>query len=135
MTDFFRPSTVFFDAIINHWSVRPTLRGTGWITSKELVEDPKNIILAAVGGVVLFKHEGGGEYDGHVFCLEGFRGASALALVAQGLKTVFDDSNSSLVRALAPRGLPGVAVLCRWAGFKLVDHDLFGEHFVHYGDR
>lgn len=132
---FFKPSITFFDAVINHPSVRPSLRGTEKLTSESLYRDPMNVILASEGGVVLFKHEKFIEYEGHVFCLEGHRGRSALQLVAQGLKQVFDDSKSSLVRALAPTGLPQVGVLCRRAGFKLVDRDLFGEHFVHYGDR
>lgn len=135
MTDYFTPSATFVDAIINHATVRATAQSGDYrLESSSIVENSANVILASAGGVVIFVHWQRGEYDGHVFCLEGHRGASALALVRRGLKAVFDRSNSSLVRAFAPLCLPAVSVLCRRAGFKLIDRDLFGEHFIHYGD-
>lgn len=136
MIEFFKPSVEFVDMIINHPTVRPTAQGGEYrLESYDLVTDPANVVLANTGGVVLFVQYKPGDYEGHVFCLEGHRGASALALVRQGLKQVFDRSKSSLVGALAPLSLPAVSVLCRQAGFKLVDRDLFGEHFIHYGGR
>jgi hypothetical protein len=112
----FNPKLV--DLIVNHPSVRGTIeQGCEAISSRSVVLDRQNIILASPIGVAIFIPEAERIYGGHIAVLAGHRGRAALTLATEALKQVFCVYKAEEVRASVPLVLPAARYLCRAVGF------------------
>lgn len=128
--ELFRPSHTFVDAVINHPSVRPTVeQGLFRLSSFDIVNDRANEIVADSGGLALFLYLGNGAYEGHIFRLEGSRGANALAFGKLALQRLFGRPGVYQMHSAVPVQLPAARAYCRRLGLKPVGRDLFNEYF------
>lgn len=118
------------EAIINDPSVRPTAQGGDYyLTSVELLNKAENLCYTGNGGAVLFVAIGQGVYQGHIFCVEGSRGAQALLLARHALQVLFDVHRAVKLVADVPMALPAARLLCRRAGMAALRRDNIVEHF------
>ena len=126
----FTPSPFFFDAVINHSSVRPTTqRGSERLSSEDVLEDPANLAVAFEGGVALFRKVGVQAYDGHIFVLDGSRGSEALQFGKAALARLATRPDAIYLHTGVPLALPAARTYCRRLGLKSEGRDLFNEYF------
>lgn len=126
----FRPSAAFVNFVVNHPTVRATTpEGRYVVDTAPVVEDSANVVRAIDGGVCIFRRVTAQLYEGHIYCVAGYRGRRALELVHGALNAVFERPAASIAVAFAPLHLPAVAVLCRRAGFVCKGRDLLDERY------
>jgi hypothetical protein len=114
------------NALINHPDIRPTLEAGGqYLDSRELLTDSENIIYAGEEGVVIFTHEYGRLYRGHVGFRSEYRGATALRLAKECLDDLFVRLDDVVVVAAVPLLLRQARLFCKMLGFvtKTIDHE------------
>lgn len=130
MIETFRPSVDFANMVVNHPTVRATTaEGRYVVDTADVVADSANVVQAMAGGVCIFRQVTPQVYEGHIYCVAGYRGRRALELVRRALNAVFERPAASMAVAFAPLHLPAVAVLCRRAGFVAVGRDLLDERY------
>lgn len=126
-----RPTVAFFNAVINHAEVRPTVEaGAHRLDASAVLSDVRTIALTNGGGIALFLYIGAGHYEGHVFCLPGHRGAGALALGKAALRQLFALPDARKLSAPVPLVLPAARLYCRKLGLRPIGRDLFQEYFL-----
>lgn len=127
----FKASSQLVDSIVNHPTVRGTAqRGTYRLTSAVLLESGAVAYADYHGALALFvPMEAALVYQGHVFAVEGSRGAAALLLGRQALHRLFTDHRAIKLVAAVPLQLPAARYYCRRLGLKLVGRDLLEEQF------
>jgi hypothetical protein len=124
-------STKLVNAIINHPDIRPTIQGGDYyLDSREVVEDPDNIVFICSYGVILFLSQGGGVYDGHIAFVKAGRGKVALQAAKRALDDLYAARAVSKVTAAVPLQLRAARLLCRLLGFVAVGQDPKQEFFV-----
>jgi hypothetical protein len=107
------------NAIINHPSARPTVeQGAHELDCGELLTRPGVVAFADGGKALLF--EPVRAYRAHVFCIDGERGAGALAYGADCIARMFGQYRAQGIEARAPRILPQVSVYAHRLGFERV---------------
>lgn len=125
-------SPTLVDLIINHPSVRPTADCCeGVLRSRELFERGAVAYAEEEGfGCALFVPIGGDVWQGHIFIVEGGRGAAGLALGREALNCLFRGRLARKVVAAVPLALPAARFYCRRLGLKPVGRDDLVENFV-----
>jgi hypothetical protein len=126
----FKPSARFVDMIINHPQVRATVQqGAERLFSEAVVESPINLCVAFEQGVAVFRYIAHRTYDGHIFALEGSRGAVALQFGRLALAKLSERCDADHLYTAVPLALPAARAYCRRLGLKAEDRDLFNEYF------
>lgn len=131
MDELFIPSLEFVDRVINDPAVRPTVEpGLHRLDARRAYDSSNNQLIAFEGGVALFMRMQAAEFEGHVFCLPGHRGARALIFGKAAVTWLFTGPMASRLFVPVPFGLPAARLYCRRLGLKPMGRDLFQEYFA-----
>jgi hypothetical protein len=87
--------------ILNHPTVRPMVGpGEEEIDPRDLLQDPKNILLFDEGGGQLFQWRGPGVYEAHSFYI--VRGKDALVLGREAIRRMFKEYGAEKIWRATP---------------------------------
>lgn len=115
------------NSIINHPDVFPfvSLPGMGNIDLAEVIANPRNVLLMAEGGGLIFQDQGGGQYEVHIQFLPEVRGGKALQASREAASWMFTNTDCEIITARVPSGNFAASAMARKVGlrFQYIDRD------------
>lgn len=127
----FTPSPKFFNLVINHPEVRPTVQqGSHRLYSDAVLANPTTFAVGGLHGVALFQQYPDA-WDAHIFVLPSGRGATGVAFGLAALEQLARHTGGrGSVHTGVPVQLPQARIYCRRLGLKPESRDLFNEYFT-----
>lgn len=106
----------FLISVANHETVRPFLKGEGFL-DLALISDPNNIALQYEGGGWVLNKVSDGVYEVHSMFLPEVRGAQVAEFLQKALAYVFSETDCRRILTQLPDGNVPARALARKAGF------------------